>query len=459
MKFIASLAIVAASAFAQDAAAPLGVTQVSITWDNDAVSEWAQDYDAQYAVIGEAWAQLWTETVAEDQANKEQQWEELKALLGPNAVDYTWKQWVESSDAQNSETWGEFARGASDLIQQEQALNERKGREALDFIGDSVVIDGEKLADLCPWTGDQDVTAGWALSNKNIATMIAQSGKGPHVTCEASTDLAQVKARLEESLARLDKALQEITPEQVEQWEQSLKEWAESMAEGRQAPTTMKTECYWDYYYNDYVCYDYTTDWERFVQGVEETVEAVAEAALATPLGQYVQEIAPAYAELDEAKRAAEEDQWYSDAAVADAWVQESVAEVTAYFEQMGAAYETIQSEYEAAVQAQWEQDSEGFQQALDETLALLEEQVAQLEAEIEAAVQEKVEELKQKIEEAKGAQVYVRTAKTQSSNYGFGAGVAAGLVLAGVAAVVLRKKDEKTVDQSYTATTDALMI
>ena len=213
------------------------------------------------------------------------------------------------------------------------------------------------------------------LTKSHISKMVAMSSVGPESTVRGDSQLIVMERWLQDITMKWEHVEAQFSmkrPAHVFTNQTEFKTMIDGVIAQIREPVlkrearNLRSECYYDEYWGELVCYET----ESRLDELEDAAEEVAEALADSPVGQYVQEIAPAYAELDEQKREAEEAQWEQDAATAQAWVEKSLAEVEQYFTQMGEAYQRIKEETDAAYAAQWEQDAEGFQQAWDETLA-----------------------------------------------------------------------------------------
>jgi len=95
--------------------APLGTTQITISWEESDIQDWAREYETRYEAIGQGWEDLMGVV-----------FETLEGL---------------------GETVGPWAE---DLIQQEKDLNEEMWTRAVGYIGQAITFDGTPLAEICP---------------------------------------------------------------------------------------------------------------------------------------------------------------------------------------------------------------------------------------------------------------------------------------------------------------------
>ena len=121
------------------------VTKIEINWDNSAAQTWAEDWQAQYEVIDQQWAEAFKRLGTEmDQSNKD--WAPAwKELLGPKESSWTWRELIQESNEDKMEIWSEFMDTARDLKEQEDELNKQKMTEAVDFIEQAITVNGEHI--------------------------------------------------------------------------------------------------------------------------------------------------------------------------------------------------------------------------------------------------------------------------------------------------------------------------
>ena len=262
MRFFASMAAVAACATAN-------TTEIHINWDNDAVDSWGKEWEAEYAAIEQAWGDLLTEVRDEAVFN---QWAKDQAfwdLVGPDQVDYTWKEFLDACAAADQELWGKFSTEAQELSEREQDLNEEMGTRAIEYLGQSVTVDGEKLADLVPFFDVESWDASQLLTKNGISTMIARANKGPVVTVEASGDLASLEQWLQMIAQKWESVEAEYSmarPIETFRNKNELKKMLDGMITQirkpvlRQRNTVMREVCRFDEDWGDYICADMSTE-------------------------------------------------------------------------------------------------------------------------------------------------------------------------------------------------------